>query len=143
MYDVLRRGENDTQEKTTEFTSQKELPNKMPPHNHVLVKSNSRYSLQRNSTPGLLELKTKPNLINERDLKVAIYCHISNPLKRWKVGRFVPWKMIMQVIKTLIVILQVSYNKLTLFIFTINFCRLACFWSLSQMKEKYSLLSQE
>ena len=92
-------------------------------HKHILEKSNSRYSLQRNASPGQLELNSKPNLTNERDLKVAIYCHISNPLKRWKVGRFVPWKMILQVIKTLIVILQVSYNKLLLFI-AINFSSL-------------------
>ena len=118
MHNALCREENTVQEKSVEFTGQKELPNKVPPNKHVLLKSNSRYSLQRNTTPGLLELKAKPDLTNERDLKVAIYSHISNPLKRWKVGRFVPWKMILQVIKTLTVILQVSYNKLLLFIFT-------------------------
>ena len=78
------------------------------------------YSLPRSDTMGLLHLNSKPNLANERELKVAIYCHISNPLKRWKVGKLVPWKMILELIKTLIVILHVSYNTTPLFIITFS-----------------------
>lgn len=76
----------------------------------LLNTSGTRYSLQRSDTIGLLHLSSKPNLANERELKVAIYCHISNPLKRWKVGKLIPWKMILELIKTLVVILHVSYK---------------------------------
>ena len=70
-----------------------------------------RYSLQRSDSVGLLNVKSKADLTNERELKVALYCHISNPLKRWKVGRYLPWSMILQITKTVVVLIHVSICK--------------------------------
>ena len=73
-----------------------------------LVKKDRGYSVQRSDSVGLLNVKSKADLTNERELKVALYCHISNPLKRWKVGRYPPWRMGLQVVKTLVVLIHVS-----------------------------------
>lgn len=40
-------------------------------------------------------------------LKTALYNHICNPLKRWQVGRIVPYKLFLQLFKTILVLIQV------------------------------------
>ena len=89
-----------------------------------------RYSLQRSDSVGLLNVKSKADLTNERELKVALYCHISNPLKRWKVGRYLPWSMILQVIKTVVVLIHVSIRTIIFFSFT-SYSSTPCFIILS------------
>jgi len=44
---------------------------------------------------------------NELELKANLYFHIGNPLKRWRVERVVPIKLILQVLKTVCLIVQV------------------------------------
>ncbi|XP_011402441.1 PREDICTED: mucolipin-3-like [Amphimedon queenslandica] len=44
---------------------------------------------------------------NELELKAALYFHICNPLKRWKVEKLVPYKLVLQVIKTFLLVAQV------------------------------------
>lgn len=45
---------------------------------------------------------------NEQELKANLYFHISNPLKRWKVEKRLPIKLLLQVLKTLCLIVQVG-----------------------------------
>lgn len=47
---------------------------------------------------------------NEVELKANLYFHIGNPIKRWKIERVIPIKLILQVIKTFSLIAQVKYN---------------------------------
>ena len=44
---------------------------------------------------------------NELELKANLYWHIATPIKRWKVERQVPIKLILQLLKTLVLIVQV------------------------------------
>lgn len=44
---------------------------------------------------------------NEINLKEALYYHICDPIERWKVKRVVPYKFILQIIKTVLILLQV------------------------------------
>ena len=44
---------------------------------------------------------------NELELKAALYFHICNPLKRWKVEKLVPYKLVLQIIKTFLLVAQV------------------------------------
>ena len=46
---------------------------------------------------------------NELELKASLYFHICNPLKRWKVEKLVPYKLVLQVVKTLLLVMQVSW----------------------------------
>ncbi|CAI7993502.1 Mucolipin-1 [Geodia barretti] len=43
---------------------------------------------------------------NELELKANLYWHIATPIKRWKVERQVPIKLILQLLKTLVLIVQ-------------------------------------
>ena len=45
---------------------------------------------------------------SEIELKANLYFHISNPLKRWRVERVIPIKLILQIIKTFCLIVQVQ-----------------------------------
>ena len=44
---------------------------------------------------------------DEIKLKIALYNHICNPLKRWKVGHVVPYKLILELCKTFLALAQV------------------------------------
>ena len=48
---------------------------------------------------------------SELELKAALYFHICNPLKRWKTQRKIPGKLILNLIKTVLILIQVSGNK--------------------------------
>ena len=53
-------------------------------------------------------LKLKDLSQNELELKASLYFHICNPLKRWKVEKLVPYKLVLQIVKTVLLIVQVS-----------------------------------
>ena len=44
---------------------------------------------------------------NELELKANMYFHIGNPIKRWRVEKVVPIKLLLQLLKTFCVITQV------------------------------------
>ncbi len=44
---------------------------------------------------------------NELELKANLYFHIGNPIKRWKIERVIPVKLLLQLVKTLCLIIQV------------------------------------
>ena len=44
---------------------------------------------------------------NERELKMNMYYHISNPISRWKTDRKFPVKLVLQILKTFCVVTQV------------------------------------
>ena len=44
---------------------------------------------------------------SEVELKANLFFHIGNPLKRWKIERVVPVKLILQLIKTVCLVVQV------------------------------------
>ena len=46
---------------------------------------------------------------NEVELKANLFFHIGNPLKRWKIERVIPIKLILQILKTLFLIVQVCH----------------------------------
>ena len=46
---------------------------------------------------------------NELELKAALYFHICNPLKRWRVEKLVPYKLVLQVFKTFLLVVQVFH----------------------------------
>lgn len=46
---------------------------------------------------------------NELELKASLYFHICNPLKRWKVEKLVPYKLVLQVVKTVFLVVQVIF----------------------------------
>lgn len=41
------------------------------------------------------------------ELKANLYFHICNPIKRWKIERVIPIKLILQLVKTLCLVVQV------------------------------------
>ena len=45
---------------------------------------------------------------SEESLKLALYYHICNPLKRWKTERKVPYSLLLQLFKAFFVMLQAS-----------------------------------
>lgn len=45
---------------------------------------------------------------NELELKANLYWHIGTPIKRWKIEKQVPMKLVLQLLKTLCLIVQVS-----------------------------------
>ncbi|KAL5467000.1 hypothetical protein EMCRGX_G031165 [Ephydatia muelleri] len=58
----------------------------------------------------LVKLQSSSNLwasgTNEKELKANMYIHLSNPLQRWRTDRILPWKMILQGVKALLVLAQ-------------------------------------
>ena len=46
---------------------------------------------------------------NELELKANLFYHIGNPIKRWKVEKVVPMKLVLQLLKTVCLLIQV-YN---------------------------------
>lgn len=54
---------------------------------------------------------------NELELKASLYFHICNPLKRWKLEKLVPYKLVLQILKTVFLIVQVSVSNYLLFIY--------------------------
>ena len=42
------------------------------------------------------------------ELKANLYFHIGNPIKRWKIEKVIPVKLILQLVKTLFLIVQVK-----------------------------------
>lgn len=73
-------------------------------HPETVQRPPSRRTLQR--------LKTELNLNvlaqNELELKANIFYHIGNPLKRWRVEKVVPGKLVLQLLKTFCLIVQVN-----------------------------------
>ncbi|KAL5466995.1 hypothetical protein EMCRGX_G031160 [Ephydatia muelleri] len=59
----------------------------------------------------LKKLRSSANLYqmssNELELKANLYYHISNPIKRWKTDRSPPFMLILQVAKTICIVVQV------------------------------------
>lgn len=45
---------------------------------------------------------------SEESLKLAVYFHICNPLKRWKTDRLIPYSLLLQLVKTVFVLMQAS-----------------------------------
>ena len=74
-----------------------------PPKHHPLKKLNTQTSLD------LHELAN-----SELSLKASLYFHISNPIKRWKVERLVPIKLLLQLLKTAVFIIQVHLSALSI-----------------------------
>ena len=52
---------------------------------------------------------------NELELKANLYWHIATPIKRWKVERQVPVKLVLQLLKTLVLIVQVRAKTIGVF----------------------------
>ena len=52
--------------------------------------------------------------MNETELKANLYFHIGNPIKRWKIERVIPVKLILQLFKTVFLVLQVYVSLLAL-----------------------------
>ncbi len=52
-------------------------------------------------------LKLKDLSRNELELKASLYFHICNPLKRWKVEKLFPYKLVLQIVKTIFLVTQV------------------------------------
>ena len=69
----------------------------MPPPPRKLKKLQSRLNLN--------ELAQ-----NELELKTTLFYHIGNPIKRWRVERVVPGKLVVQLLKTFCLIVQVYYS---------------------------------
>ena len=69
-------------------------------------------SSHRKRTP-LVRLSTRVSLnleelsSNEIALKKSLYFHLSNPIKRWKLEKLVPTKLLLQLLKTVLFLLQV------------------------------------
>ena len=63
-----------------------------------------RRTLQRLKT----ELDFNVLAQNELELKANIFYHIGNPLKRWRVEKVVPGKLVLQLLKTFCLIVQVA-----------------------------------
>ena len=59
-------------------------------------------------------LKLKDLSRNELELKASLYFHICNPLKRWKVEKLVPYKLVLQIAKTILLITQVILTQVEL-----------------------------
>lgn len=75
-------------------------------------------------------LKLSDLSTNELELKASLYFHICNPLKRWKLEKLVPYKLVLQMIKTVFLIAQVSshfMHVLVLSLIVIIYFRLLCF----------------
>lgn len=51
---------------------------------------------------------------NELELKANLYWHIGTPIKRWKVERQVPVKLVLQLLKTFCLIVQVILRYMIL-----------------------------
>lgn len=75
---------------------------------------------------------------NEQELKANLYFHISNPLKRWKVEKRLPIKLLLQVLKTLCLIVQ-----LALFTGTIPYQRAEFFYDSREVFENLFLINFE
>lgn len=58
----------------------------------------------------LVKLQSSSNLwasgTNEKELKANMYIHLSDPIQRWRTDRILPWKMILQGVKVLLVLAQ-------------------------------------
>ena len=65
-----------------------------PPSQRTLQKLQSRLNLS--------ELAQ-----NELELKTTLFYHIGNPIKRWRVEKVIPGKLIVQLLKTFCLIVQV------------------------------------
>ncbi|KAL5466992.1 hypothetical protein EMCRGX_G031157 [Ephydatia muelleri] len=65
----------------------------------------------KESTIKRKKLRSSANLYqlssNEQELKPNLYYHISNPIKRWKTDRSPPFMLILQVAKTICIVVQV------------------------------------
>ncbi len=61
---------------------------------------------------------------NEVELKANLYFHIGNPIKRWKVERVVPIKLLLQLLKTFCLIVQVwvHTSAVTIHLCTVAYC---------------------
>ena len=46
---------------------------------------------------------------NELELKANLFYHIGNPIKRWRVEKVVPWKLVLQLLKTFCLLVQVKH----------------------------------
>ena len=77
-------------------------------HHHDVVRRPPppRRTLQRLKT----ELDLNVLAQNELELKANIFYHIGNPIKRWRVEKVVPGKLVLQLLKTFCLIAQVNIN---------------------------------
>lgn len=66
----------------------------------------ARRTLQRLKTESNLDVLAR----NELELKANVFYHIGNPLKRWRVEKVVPGKLVLQLLKTFCLIVQVSIS---------------------------------
>lgn len=68
-------------------------------------------SRMRRKPPKLQRLQSALDLDelaqNELELKANLYWHIGTPIKRWKVEKQVPVKLVLQLLKTFCLIVQV------------------------------------
>lgn len=72
----------------------------------------SRNRVRRRPPPKRLQrLQSKLNLDelaqNELELKANLFYHIGNPIKRWRVEKVVPGKLVLQLLKTVCLVVQV------------------------------------
>lgn len=86
-------GDNDQFNKVTNESSSPPALRRRSSH---LIHRYSMYPLDYNS---IVE--------DEIQLKTALYNHICNPLKRWKVANAKPYKLFLQIVKTVLVLVQV------------------------------------
>ena len=73
-------------------------------HPETVRRPPPRRTLQRLKT----ELDLNVLAQNELELKANIFYHIGNPLKRWRVEKVVPGKLVLQLLKTFCLIVQVD-----------------------------------
>lgn len=68
-----------------------------------LERSHAHKKLQRLKSEMALEALAQ----NELELKANLFYHIGNPIKRWRVEKVVPAKLVLQLLKTFCLVVQV------------------------------------
>ena len=73
--------------------------------------SHSRQGQRPHHHKRLQKLRSELNLEalaqNELELKANLFYHIGNPIKRWRVEKVVPGKLVLQLLKTFCLVVQV------------------------------------
>lgn len=57
------------------------------------------------------ELKLDALAQNELELKANLFYHIGNPIKRWRVEKVIPGKLVLQLLKTFCLVVQVHSKR--------------------------------
>lgn len=92
----------------------RDKPRRQPSLRENLTNSLSRIGnrMRREKPPKLRRLQSTLDFDrlakNELELKANLYWHIATPIKRWKVEGQVPIKLVLQLLKTLCLIVQVG-----------------------------------